>query len=151
MSRFRGLLAVAALAAPAVSAAYPGGTPDYQTDAAAYCAGCHSSRSEAALAGAGERAAKEVAERKHLAVVLSGQKGYASLTEVDRRALADQIRALDEASTVTLAVPATPAAGPELRRARQRDRAARAPWWGSRSSTAITAGSRGRRRRPAGA
>ena len=96
---------VAVLAAPAVSLAYPGGTPNFQTDAAPYCAGCHSSRSEAALAGAGERAAKEVAERKHLSVLLSGQKGYASLTEVDRRALADQIRALDEASTVTLAAP----------------------------------------------
>jgi len=107
MRRFRCFLAAAALAAPAVSVAYPGGTPDFQTDAAPYCAGCHSSRSETALAGAGERAAKELAERKHLAVVLSGQKGYASLTEVDRRMLADQIRALDEASTVTLAAPAS--------------------------------------------
>lgn len=107
MRRFRCFLAAAALAAPAVSAAYPGGTPDFQTDAAPYCAGCHSSRSEAALAGASEQAAKEVAERKHLAVVLSGQKGYASLTEFDRGALADQIRALDAASTVTLAAPAS--------------------------------------------
>jgi hypothetical protein len=106
MHRFHRWLLVGALAAPGVSLAYPGGTPDFQTDAAPYCAGCHSSRSEAALAGAGERAAKEVAERKHLSVLLSGQKGYASLTEVDRRALADQIRALDEASTVTLAAPA---------------------------------------------
>jgi hypothetical protein len=103
---FRGWLLITALALPAVSFAYPGGTPAFQTDVAPYCAGCHSSRSEAALAGAPERAAKEVAERKHLSVLLSGQKGYASLTEVDRRALADQIRALDEASTVTLAAPA---------------------------------------------
>jgi hypothetical protein len=106
MRRLLGFLLVGALAAPAVSLAYPGGTPSFQTDAAPYCAGCHSSRSEAALAGTGERAAKEVAERKHLSVLLSGQKGYASLTEADRRALADQIRALDEASTVTLAAPA---------------------------------------------
>jgi len=107
MRRFRCFLAAAALAAPAGAGAYPGGTPDYQTDVAPYCASCHSSRSEAALAGAGERAGKEVAERKHLAVVLSGQKGYASLTEIDRGVLADQIRALDEASTVTLAAPAS--------------------------------------------
>jgi len=107
MRAFLRLLAVAALAAPGVSVAYPGGTPDFQTDVAPFCAACHSSRSEAALAGAGERAAKEVAERKHLSVVLSGQKGYASLTESDRRTLADQIRALDEASTVTLAAPAS--------------------------------------------
>jgi hypothetical protein len=106
MHRLGGWLLVSVLAAPAAALAYPGGTPNFQTDAAPYCAGCHSSRSEAALAGTGERAAKEVAERKHLSVLLSGQKGYASLTEVDRRALADQIRALDEASTVTLAAPA---------------------------------------------
>ena len=127
----------------AVSAAYPGGTPNFQTDVAPYCAGCHSSRSAAALAGAGERAAKEVAERKHLAVVLSGQKGYASLSETDRHALAEQIRALDEASTVTLAAPAQPAARPELRRARRRDRRRRARGGRRRSSTAITAGTRG--------
>ena len=107
MRWFRGWWLVALLAAPGVSLAYPGGTPSFQTDAAPYCAGCHSSRSDAALAGAGERAAKEVAERKHLSVLLSGQKGYASLTEADRRALGDQIRALDEASTVTLAAPAS--------------------------------------------
>ena len=107
MRRFHWLLAVAALVAPAGAIAYPGGTPDFQTDAAPYCAGCHSSRSAEALAGAGDRAAKEVAESKHLAVVLSGQKGYASLTEIDRHALAEQIRALDEASTVTLAAPAS--------------------------------------------
>lgn len=108
MRRFRGFwLAAAALVAPAGAGAYPGGTPDFQTDAAPYCAGCHSSRSLEALAGTGDRAGKEIAEEKHLAVVLAGQKGYASLTELDRHALAEQIRALDEASTVTLAAPAS--------------------------------------------
>jgi hypothetical protein len=58
------------------------------------------------LEGAPERAAKELTERKHVAVVLSGQKGYESLSENDRQALADQIRALDAASTVTVAAPA---------------------------------------------
>jgi hypothetical protein len=107
MRRFQWLLAAAALVAPAGAFAYPGGTPDFQTDAAPYCAGCHSSRSADALAGAGDRAAKETSENKHLAVVLSGQKGYASLTEIDRQALAEQIRALDAASTVSLAAPAS--------------------------------------------
>lgn len=108
MRRFRTCLFSAAVAlAPAVAGAYPGGTPDFQTDAAPFCAGCHSSRNVEALAGAGDRAAKEIAENKHLAVVLSGQKGYASLTEPDRHALAEQIRVLDQASTVTLAAPAS--------------------------------------------
>jgi hypothetical protein len=103
----RTLPLVAALASlfcvPAL--AYPGGTPTYQTDAAPFCAGCHSSRDVSALEGAGERAEKEVAESKHIAVILSGQGGYQSLSEGDRATLADQIRALDAASTVTLSAP----------------------------------------------
>ena len=98
-------VAVAALLAQSANA-YPGGTPSYQTDAAPFCAGCHSSRTAAMLAGAGERAEKEVADRKHLALILEGKKGYADLSESDRVTLADQIRALDEASTVTLEAPA---------------------------------------------
>ena len=96
---------------PLVAAAYPGGTPSFQTDAAPYCAGCHSSRSADVLAGAGERADKEVAESKHIAVILSGQKGYESLSESDRNTLAEQIRALDAASTVSMKAPAKIKAG----------------------------------------
>lgn len=99
-----GALLVAAQ--PEAVAAYPGGTPTYQTDAAPYCAGCHASRDAEALSGAGERADKEVAERKHIAVILSGEQGYASLSESDRQTLATQIRALDAASTVSLKAPA---------------------------------------------
>ena len=98
------VVAVLALT-PLAASAYPGGTPDYQTDTAPFCAGCHASRDAAALAGAGERADKELAERKHIAVILSGQQGYASLGETDRQTLVEQIRALDAASSVALKAP----------------------------------------------
>lgn len=101
--------------APAASLAYPGGTPNYQTDVAPFCSSCHSSRDADALAGAGERAEKEVAESKHIAVILSGQGGYESLSEPDRRTLASQIRALDAASTVMLEAPESVGAGETLR------------------------------------
>jgi len=91
--------------------AYPGGTPSYQTDVAPFCASCHSSRSADYLAGAGDRAEQETQERKHIAVILSGEKGYAKLSENDRNTLADQIRALDEASTVAVEAPESVAAG----------------------------------------
>jgi hypothetical protein len=104
-------LALALTLAPWAAPAYPGGTSDFQTDAAPFCAGCHSSRDAEALAGAGERAEKETAERKHIAVILSGQKGYESLSEPDRQTLAEQIRALDTASSVRLKAPATIKAG----------------------------------------
>ena len=104
-------IALAAALAAGGARAYPGGTPEFQTDVAPYCAACHSSRDAAALAGAGERADKETAQKKHLAVILSGQKGYADLSEADRRTLAAQIRALDAASTVELSAPEQVAAG----------------------------------------
>jgi hypothetical protein len=108
----RALVTVAALLAVPVSAgAYPGGTPNFQNDVAPYCAGCHSSRDVDALAGAGDRAEKEVAEKKHLAVILSGKKGYADLSESDRAMLADQIRALDAATTISVEAPASVAKG----------------------------------------
>ena len=99
------------IAAPMAALAYPGGTPNYQTDVAPFCASCHSSVQVEALAGAGERAEKELAESKHIAVVLSGQHGYSSLTDADRETLANQIRALDEASSVALEAPAAIEAG----------------------------------------
>ncbi len=106
--------AAAALFGSTGAEAYPGGTPNYQTDVAPYCASCHSSRSAEALAGVGERADKEVAERKHIAVILAGEKGYASLGEADRKILAEQIRALDVASSVTMKAPPTVVVGQEF-------------------------------------
>jgi hypothetical protein len=57
------------------------------------------------LEGAGERAQKEVAERKHIALILAGQKGYGKLSEPDRLTLASQIRKLDEASGAVIETP----------------------------------------------
>jgi len=108
----RGLaLALAAGLGPAAALAYPGGTPSFQTDVAPYCAACHSSRSAEALAGTGQRADRELAETKHLARILAGEEGYASLSEPDRESLAKLVRALDVASTVTLVCPDAVAPG----------------------------------------
>ncbi len=110
----RGWLALVASASLMGSGAlaYPGGTPSFQTDAAPYCSGCHSSRSEAALAGAPEgRAAKELAENKHLALIQAGEGEYGKLTPEQRGELAAHIRAVDSASTVTITAPAKVVAG----------------------------------------
>lgn len=110
--KLRNWVAVAVAIGCSIDAsAYPGGTPSYQTDAAPYCAGCHSSRNAEMLEGGGERAQKEVAERKHIALILAGQKGYSKLTDPDRLTLATQVRALDEASTVRMEVPSHVVAG----------------------------------------
>ena len=54
------------LSAPAGVSAYPGGTPDFQTDVAPFCAACHSSLTVESLEGTGERADKELSANKHL-------------------------------------------------------------------------------------
>jgi hypothetical protein len=106
------LLVVFACLGSGAARAYPGGTPAFQTDAAPFCSGCHASRSEEMLSGApGGRAAKELVENKHLALIRKGEGGYGELSEADRARLVEQIQALDEASTLALEVPATVAAG----------------------------------------
>ena len=50
--RIWSLVVLVATAAAGAASAYPGGTPSFQTDAAPYCAGCHSSRDVEMLAGA---------------------------------------------------------------------------------------------------
>lgn len=115
--RLARLLALGVALGAGSAAAYPGGTPDYQTDVAPFCASCHSSRSEAALAGApGDRAMKELAANKQLALIRAGQKvmgapGYDGLSEADRATLVKQIEALDAASAVKLEAPAAVGAG----------------------------------------
>ena len=84
---------------------YPGGTPDFQTDVMPFCAACHSSVAEEHLAGAGERARKEVADRKHLAPILAGDKDYGDLSEADRVQLVEHIRAVDANSKIELEFP----------------------------------------------
>lgn len=85
--------------------AYPGGTPNYQTDAAPYCASCHSSREESVFSGsAAGFAVKQLAENKHLALIRAGEGGFGKLTPEQRLELVGHIQALDAASTVTLNV-----------------------------------------------
>jgi hypothetical protein len=98
------------LAAPAF--AYPGGTPEFQTDVIPYCAACHSSTAADALLGAaGDRADKEVAEQKHLATILAGAKPYDTLSESDRGKLVELIKTVDANSTIELDFPPQVAPG----------------------------------------
>ncbi len=96
---------------PVLTHAYPGGTPEYQTDILPYCAACHSSLSEASLAGAGERAKKEMAERKHLALILAGENDYGKLSEEDRTNLVAHIKAVDANSKIEMEFPPQVAPG----------------------------------------
>ena len=99
----RGLAAITTVLGAMLSSgayAYPGGTPDFQTDVAPFCAACHSSVDVQALEGAGPRAEKELVANKHLAPILQGERPYDKLAPVDRTTLARQIQAIDANSTI---------------------------------------------------
>lgn len=87
------------------AAAYPGGTPDFQTDVAPYCAGCHSSTAMADLSGTGQRASAELAENKHYAAIRAGSGQYSGLSEADRVRLIELLSAVDRNSTIVLEFP----------------------------------------------
>jgi len=92
--------------APQPARAYPNGTEAYVTDAGPFCAGCHSSRQESQFREMPkEHGAQQLAEAKHLAQITKGLEPYAKLSEADRSALVEQLRAVDAATTVTLDVP----------------------------------------------
>jgi hypothetical protein len=105
-----------AVAIASVANAYPGGTPDMQTDAAPYCASCHSSANAEMMAGAPpERAQKELAANKHVALIRAGEGEYKALTADERALLAEHVRAVDANTSVRLsAQPKVPING-ELR------------------------------------
>jgi hypothetical protein len=90
-----------------VAVAYPGGTPDFQTDVAPYCAACHSSTSPEDLSGLGDRAENELAINKHFGAIQSGTGRYASLLETDRARLIELLKAVDMNSTISLEFPAS--------------------------------------------
>ena len=108
----RGGLAVAVwLAAASGASAYPGGTPDFQTDVGPYCAACHASTAEEDLAGTGTRAQAELPAVKHFGAILSGQGPYAELPEEKRSELVELLTAVDRNSTIVVEHPAAVAPG----------------------------------------
>lgn len=105
-------VALASLGWGGVAQAFPGGTPLYQTDAAPYCAFCHSSRQKESLSNLPpDRAATELVENKHYALIRKGAGDYGKLTPEQREQLIQQIQALDAASTVKITAPPTVHAG----------------------------------------
>jgi hypothetical protein len=106
---FRALTLVGVLSCtPGVALAYPGGTPNYVTDIAPFCASCHSSRSADDLAGVSESRVKaEIADAKHLARIRAAKPDspYAHLSDAQREALIAGVRGIDAAASVEIIAP----------------------------------------------
>jgi hypothetical protein len=113
----RSLSVLALLLAPALSFAYPGGTPDFVTDVAPFCAGCHSSTSPDQLAGVpASRAEDEQVESKHIAKIRAARPDspYAKLTEQQRAELIAGIQKIDQGSRVEIRAPSSLTTGQEF-------------------------------------
>ncbi len=102
---------------PALGQAYPGGTPEFVTDVAPFCAACHSSTSPEQLTGAPAAGiAEEQAESKHLAKIRAARADspYAKLSEQQRAQLIAGIQKIDQNARVELAAPASLRPGEEF-------------------------------------
>ena len=110
-------IAVVVTAFASRASAYPGGTPNYVTDVAPYCAGCHSSATDGQLVGvAPARATAELAANKHIAQIKTpaNDSAYAKLSPAERDELIAGIQKIDAATTVKLSVPASAKPGEEI-------------------------------------
>lgn len=110
-SRSRLSVFVLSLSAASAVQAYPGGTPDFQTDVGPYCAACHSSTAPEDLAGLGARAETEMPSGQHFMAIQAGTGPYAELSAEDRGRLIEMLTAMDQNSTIQLEGPAQVAPG----------------------------------------
>ena len=97
------LTLLAALGAPGLLNAYPGGTPRIITNAGPYCATCHSSVTAEQIRDMPAEAAGRLGiEARHFAEISGGEEGYAKLSKEDRDKLIEQLKELDANCKVTL-------------------------------------------------
>ncbi len=92
--------------------AYPGGPLHDVTDAAPYCAGCHSSVGIEQLRDLpAEQARKRTAAVAHIDAIKAGSGPYAKLTAQQRARLIADVEEVDANSTISIEVPQSVKAG----------------------------------------
>ena len=84
---------------------YPGGPLEDVTDAAPYCAGCHSSVDANQLRDMPGPRAQEMLASSHIAAIKAGETGYSKLTSEQRTQLAADVEKVDANAQVSLDVP----------------------------------------------
>ncbi len=108
----------AGILAPTLALAYPNGTGSYVTDAAPFCASCHSSvKAEYMPELKPDVAKKETPEAKHYFLVNmpSMPSPYAELTDDAKAGIIKTARLIDSKSSISLSAPNVVKAGGELR------------------------------------
>lgn len=103
---------------PASALAYPNGTPQYVTDAAPFCASCHSSvKAEYMPELPPEAADKELPEAKHYGMVraVGPPSPYIELTQDEKERLIKVAKDIDANSKVTVSAPDKAKADSEIK------------------------------------
>ncbi len=107
------LLSVA-LGRGSIARAYPGGPLQDVTDAAPYCAGCHSSTDENQLRDMQGPRKQQMLASKHIAAIKAGTGNYSKLTPDQRNQLAADVQKVDDNAKVSLHVPAVVGRGTDF-------------------------------------
>ena len=84
---------------------YPGGPLEDVTDAAPYCAGCHSSTDANQLRDMPGPRAQDMLAASHIAAIKAGENGYSKLTPEQRTQLATDVEKVDANAQVSIDVP----------------------------------------------
>ena len=86
---------------------YPGGPLEDVTDAAPYCAGCHSSTDASQLRDMSGPRAQDMLVASHIAAIKGGEDNYSKLTPEQRTELIAAVQKVDANAQISLDVPAT--------------------------------------------
>lgn len=94
--------------------AYPGGPLQDVTDAAPYCAGCHSSTDVNQLRDMQGPGKQQMLAASHIAAIKAGQGNYSKLTAEQRNQLAADVEKIDDNANVSIDVPAVVSRGADF-------------------------------------
>jgi hypothetical protein len=103
-----------ALCSSSIASAYPGGPLQDVTDAAPYCAGCHSSTDENQLRDMQGPRKQQMLASNHIAAIKAGGGNYSKLTPDQRNQLAADVQKVDDNAKVSLDVPSVLARGADF-------------------------------------
>lgn len=87
--------------------AYPGGVNEYVTDTGPFCASCHSSVSQVSVRNLSlDSPDRRDIEKVHYEAITQGNRAYKDLTPEQRKTLLEQIKSLDQKTSIRLEIPA---------------------------------------------
>jgi len=96
----------AAIWCRSIARAYPGGPLQDVTDAAPYCAGCHSSTDANQLRDMQGPRKQQMLSASHISAIKAGQGNYSKLSPEQRNQLAADVEKVDDNAKVSIEVPA---------------------------------------------